>query len=55
MALSIVGLHDPRNSSVQGDVGFGVCGEDQEVRGIWTPTDLVLTGHGDTKQDKMFV
>lgn len=52
MTLPVVGLHYPRNSSIQGDVSFGIRGEDQEVHGIGTPANLVLTGHEDTKQDK---
>lgn len=42
MALPVVGLHNPSQATVQGHVGLGIGGEDQQVRCIWPPTYLGL-------------
>lgn len=50
MTFPIVGLHNPRNTPVQSDVSFGIGGENQEMGGIWTPANLVLTVTGGTQK-----
>lgn len=42
VAFPVVGLHDPGQATVQGHVGLGVGGEDQQVRRIRTPPYLRL-------------
>lgn len=42
VALSVVGMHDSSESSVQSHMGFGIGGENQEVGSTWTPADLLL-------------
>lgn len=42
VTLSIIGLDNSSYTSIQGGVSFGISGEYQKVRGIWTPANLVL-------------
>lgn len=42
VALAIVGLHQPPQLPIQGYVGHIIRGEDQQVRCLLTPADLLL-------------
>lgn len=48
---SIIGLDNASYTSIQSDVSFGISGEHQKVRGIWTPANLVLM-YIDTEEGK---
>lgn len=51
VALPVVRLHDPGQTTVQSHVGFSVGGEDQKVGSTGAPTDLRLLpiGPGDSE------
>lgn len=42
VALAIMGLHQAPQLPVQGYVGHIICREDQQVRCLLTPADLLL-------------
>ena len=46
VTLSVVGVDQPPQLSVQGQVGHVVGGEHQQVEGLLPPADLLLVGGG---------